>query len=103
MGGELSGELARAAGVALVARHLAELLGWCRRISGGDEGIETVHQARIHTRRLRTALELFGHLVLPPLEKRLRKLSRELGRSLGRVRDADVFLRHLSRQRPRGQ
>ena len=55
---------------------------------------ESVHQARVATRRLRSNLQTFGPLLRD--EKPLRRDLRELGRLLGKVRDRDVFLLRLT-------
>lgn len=51
---------------------------------------ENIHQLRIATRRLRTALRLFRHL-LPTNAAALRKELRWFARALGDVRDLDVY------------
>ncbi|MBI3891797.1 MAG: CHAD domain-containing protein [Candidatus Wallbacteria bacterium] len=86
----------------LVERSLETLEEWCRKIACGDEEIETIHQARVGSRRFRAALGLFGSVLGESTARELRRMSRNLGRALGLVRDADVFLRHLVRLRPLG-
>ncbi|MBI4868430.1 MAG: CHAD domain-containing protein [Candidatus Wallbacteria bacterium] len=86
----------------LVERALATLEEGCRRIARGDEAIETVHQARVGARRLRTMLRLFGKSLGKPKRRRLKELSGALAEGLGGVRDRDVLLRHLGTLRPGG-
>jgi CHAD domain-containing protein len=50
----------------------------------------TIHQLRIATRRLRTALRLFRHM-LPAKVAKLRKELRWFARALSEVRDLDVY------------
>jgi CHAD domain-containing protein len=76
---------------ALVQRHLDVLLGHLPGCLNGE--VESVHQARIATRRLREVLPLLadGHL-----EGTVEKV-REAGRCLGRVRELDVMSSLLER------
>ncbi len=59
------------------------------------EDIEYVHRARVASRRLRAALELFADWPSPKQHKRWRKHIRRIGRSLGTARDMDVQLLFL--------
>jgi CHAD domain-containing protein len=86
----------------LVERALATLEEGCRRIARGDEAIETVHQARVGARRLRTMLRLFGRSLGKPTRRRMKELAGSLAEGLGGVRDRDVLLRHLGTLRPDG-
>jgi len=52
---------------------------------------ENVHQLRIATRRLRTALRLFRHMLPASKTASLRKELRWFARALGEVRDLDVY------------
>jgi CHAD domain-containing protein len=52
---------------------------------------ENIHQLRIATRRLRTALRLFRHLLPAKDAATLRKELRWFARALGDVRDLDVY------------
>src|SRR5262245_50429545 len=52
---------------------------------------EDIHQLRIATRRLRTALRLFRHLLPAKQAESLRKELRWFARALGDVRDLDVY------------
>ncbi len=88
--------------VVVLERRRATLVTWCRKLLLGENGIECIHQARIGTRRFRTALRVAAPLLRDGVKRRPFKLTRQLGRDLGVVRDADVFLRHLARQRPAG-
>lgn len=60
---------------------------------------EAVHDMRVAIRRARAALHLFGHSFRrKPLRLNARRL-RDLGRALGPVRDLDVALENLRKQR----
>jgi len=59
------------------------------------EDIEYVHRARVASRRLRAAFDLFVDWPSPPEQKRWRKHIRRVGRSLGAARDRDVQLLFL--------
>ncbi len=85
-----------------MAGRLDTVLQWCARLSQGDHGIETVHQARVSTRRLRAALRIVGPRLPEAARLALGRQARRLARRLGVIRDADVFLRHLGLQRPGG-
>jgi len=61
--------------------------------TGGDP--EGVHQARVATRRLRSDLRTFRHLLPPEWYTATTDELRWLGQSLGAVRDADVLLERL--------
>jgi CHAD domain-containing protein len=52
---------------------------------------ENVHQMRIATRRLRSALRMFGKLLPPKAAERLTKDLRWFARALGDMRDLDVY------------
>lgn len=55
------------------------------------EDIEDLHDMRVATRRMRSALRLFGSYFQPKAIRRFQKDLRKAGRALGRVRDLDVF------------
>jgi CHAD domain-containing protein len=57
---------------------------------------ETVHVARVATRRLKAALEVAGPAVGHHDRKILERVLRKLRRRLGPMRDADVMLAHLA-------
>lgn len=59
------------------------------------EDIEFVHRARVATRRLRAALEMFAECFPPRRIKRWRKAIRRTTASLGDARDRDVQIEHL--------
>jgi CHAD domain-containing protein len=62
------------------------------------EDPESVHQARVATRRLRSDLRTFGRLVDEPWANGLRDELRWLGDVFGAVRDADVLIGRLERR-----
>ncbi len=53
--------------------------------------IESLHDMRVATRRMRAALRVFGAYYKPKAVSRLRKGLKRTGRALGPVRDLDVF------------
>jgi len=56
------------------------------------EDIEELHDMRVATRRMRAAMDVFGpHFKRKAVKKQLKRL-RIAGRTLGRVRDLDVFM-----------
>ncbi|HJZ49344.1 MAG TPA: CHAD domain-containing protein [Roseiflexaceae bacterium] len=64
-----------------------------------DEDIEDVHQMRVATRRLRASLQVVEGVYDHELIWRYRRGLRQIARSLGAVRDGDVFLEHLTTYR----
>jgi len=56
------------------------------------EDLESLHDMRVATRRLRAALTIFTPYFPPKSIKRLQKGMKSCGRSLGCVRDLDVFM-----------
>ena len=77
-------------------RHLARLL-WNE--PGARLGVdpEYVHDMRVATRRLRTALEVLAEGFPDALIAELAEDLRWIGRALGRVRDLDVAIVHVER------
>ena len=65
-----------------------------------DIDTEFVHQARVATRRMRSALRLFHGAVPASIAAYLREELKWLGGRFGTVRDLDVFLLNLSRFKP---
>src|SRR3954463_3184061 len=68
---------------------------------GGN--VDSVHQARVTTRRLKAALDLLEPVTSNSRRKPLAKTLKKLRRRLGPVRDLDVMLGHLDelkRRRP---
>jgi CHAD domain-containing protein len=63
---------------------------------GGDP--ESVHQARVATRRLRSDLRTFRSLLVPEWDEALRAELKWLGGELGAVRDTEVLLDLLRHQ-----
>jgi len=60
-----------------------------------DIDTEFVHQARVATRRMRSALLLFGEAIPAATKNHFRSELKWLGEILGKVRDLDVFLLNL--------
>ena len=71
----------------LVQTHVHTMLGHLPGVFDGD--VESVHQARIVTRRLREVLPLVGSD--EPSASRAAETLRDAGRALGRVRELDVM------------
>lgn len=85
-----AGDVIRNALAASVARLVAHDPG----VRLGDDP-EDVHQARVATRRLRSDLRTFRHLLDPDWTRSLRHDLRDVGRGLGAVRDTEVLLDRL--------
>jgi CHAD domain-containing protein len=64
---------------------------WRIRVDPTNPSVESVHQARVATRRLRSHLKLFKLVLDPVWVARARADLKWLGEVLGRVRDADVL------------
>jgi len=65
-----------------------------------NANIEYVHKLRVASRRLRSSLSVFAECFEPKLTKKWRKRTRDLTRSIGAARDADVqiaFLQNYSK------
>jgi CHAD domain-containing protein len=60
-----------------------------------DEDIEDVHQMRVATRRIRASLQVVEGVYDHEQIRRYRRGLRRVARSLGAVRDSDVFLEHV--------
>src|SRR6478735_6196932 len=86
-----AGEVVRA----YLSRHVQRLLTTVRAAHQGDE--DAVHDARVATRRLRTALGVYRPVLDRATTDPLRAQLRELGHRLGNVRDPFVELRALRR------
>ena len=71
------------AGALAFARHLAQLM-----TSDDPEG---PHKARVALRRLRAAFTAFRPILRAPVYRRQTATLRNLGREIGRLRDADVL------------
>jgi len=63
--------------------------------AGND--IEALHDMRVASRRLRSAMDMFGVCYPASQFKPLAKLARSLTRALGEVRDRDVLIESLER------
>jgi putative phosphoesterase len=79
--------------------HVKELEKQIQGVRKSDD-IEYVHKLRVASRRLRAALTVFDECFKPKLTKKWRKTIKNLTRSVGAARDADVqiqFLQNYSR------
>ena len=81
--------------VTVLQTQVEALLGQLPAVRDAD--VESVHAARVATRRLREALPLFSRSY-PTDVKRVRKLVKRAGRRLGRVRELDVMRADLERR-----
>jgi len=75
----------------IVAHLLDVLLHWADRCSP-DGPTEPVHQARVASRRLRSALSIFKHVAACPELAALAPALKDCAARLGAARDWDVFL-----------
>jgi CHAD domain-containing protein len=85
--------------------HFQELLVMEREVRK-DTHIEAIHDMRVATRRLRAILPTIRPVVVEETLRPFRKHLRKVARSLGEVRDCDVFLdlvRHYIEQQPDDQ
>lgn len=84
------------AGRKVLLFHFARLLSHEEGVRQGED-IEAVHDMRVATRRLRTALRVFEGAFQRRALRPYRRFLRTLGRALGEVRDLDVFLEKAER------
>ena len=70
-------------------------------IEGTDP--EGVHDVRVASRRLRAAMDVAGDAFPKPWFRRLHRAAKEITSALGEVRDRDVLLEHLMRERERAR
>jgi CHAD domain-containing protein len=83
------------AGRKILLLHFTEMLKHeAGTISG--KNIESLHDMRVATRRMRAAFEVFGNAFGKRITKTHLKGLRQTGRKLGRVRDVDVFIEKAS-------
>ncbi len=59
------------------------------------EDIEVLHQMRVATRRMRAALCLFAPYYERDIARQIRRGMQRAGRTLGRVRDLDIFMENV--------
>lgn len=84
------------AGAAILRRHFDELLSHEAGARKGEDP-EEVHKMRVANRRMRAALRLFKDYLNPDLASPVRRRLRLLAKSLGQVRDLDVYRASLTR------
>ncbi|MGA2233577.1 MAG: CHAD domain-containing protein [Tepidisphaeraceae bacterium] len=68
-----------------------------RAVRQSDE--EAVHDARVASRRMKAALDLFAPVISARRAKDFSRINRSLRKRLGALRDLDVMLSHLSRMK----
>ena len=78
------------AGRKVLRFHFAEMLRHEQGTKLGED-IEELHDMRVAVRRMRVAFEIFQDAFTPKTIKKHNKGLRAIGRTLGRVRDLDVF------------
>jgi CHAD domain-containing protein len=64
-----------------------------------SEDVESIHQMRVASRRLRASLQVLEGVYSHKLIQRYRRGLRRIAGSLGEVRDGDVFLEHITTYR----
>jgi CHAD domain-containing protein len=79
------------AGRKILRFHFAHMLNHEKGTHLGED-IEELHDMRVATRRMRAAFDVFGQYFKPKSVKKHLKRLRTAGRTLGRVRDLDVFM-----------
>ncbi|GAB4190975.1 MAG: hypothetical protein OHK0022_04270 [Roseiflexaceae bacterium] len=90
MGDELLTEAARR----LLRRQFERMLAREDGVRSGED-VEDVHQMRVATRRLRASLQIVQPVYDAKAITRFRRGLRRIARTLGAVRDRDVFLGHV--------
>jgi CHAD domain-containing protein len=74
----------------ILAQQLQEMVAHQEGSRSGED-IDDLHDMRVATRRMRAAFRLFGSYFQPKSIRRIKKDLRRTGRTLGAVRDLDVF------------
>ncbi|HAD07237.1 MAG TPA: hypothetical protein DCE76_08775 [Anaerolineaceae bacterium] len=82
-------------GATIILRQLSAMVDEIEGVKKAED-IEAVHRMRVATRRLRSALPIFGPFLAPRRYENWRKRIRAVTRALGAARDADVQIEHLS-------
>jgi len=82
--------------VGQLSDHLSKVMPCTLTISG----VEAVHQARVTTRRLGSALDLLQPWMTRGDHKKIDQTLRRLRKTLGPLRDLDIMLAGLERYRP---
>ncbi len=82
-------------GAAIIMQQLTLLVAEIEGVKKAED-IEAVHRMRVATRRLRSALPVFGPFLAPRRFETWRKRIRGITRALGAARDADVQIEHLA-------
>jgi CHAD domain-containing protein len=82
------------AGRKILLLNLVDMLDHHEKL-GGDNMTHHVHQMRVATRRIRSALRVFGEYYQDRLIKPILKGLRSSARALGTVRDLDVLLDNM--------
>jgi CHAD domain-containing protein len=88
--GVVPGDVMSEAGRKILGYHFARMLTEEPAVRAGGD-IEAIHDMRVATRRMRSALNLFRPFYDKATIKPLRRDLRAIARALGAVRDLDVF------------
>ncbi|HNY83753.1 MAG TPA: CHAD domain-containing protein [Anaerolineaceae bacterium] len=84
-------------GARIIKRHLESLKAQIEGVKAAED-IEAIHQMRVASRRMRSALAIFRSCFRSPLYKSILKDVRAVTGSLGTARDLDVQLAYLAEQ-----
>ncbi|MEW6504607.1 MAG: CHAD domain-containing protein [Chloroflexota bacterium] len=82
-------------GATIILRQLSAMVSEIEGVKKAED-IEAVHRMRVATRRLRSALPIFGPFLAPRRHENWRKRIRAITRALGAARDTDVQIEHLN-------
>ena len=84
----------RKLGCGYISAQLAKLREHLSRCADSED-IEHVHQARVATRRLRSAMKLFEPAFAPGAARKWRKALKKIAAALGEARDLDVQIQYI--------
>lgn len=82
-------------GAAIILQQLNAMVAEIEGVKKAED-IEAVHRMRVATRRLRSAMPIFGPFLAPRRHEEWRKRIRAVTRALGAARDTDVQIEHLN-------
>lgn len=81
-------------GARVICQHLASLEAQIEGVKSSKD-IEAIHQMRVASRRMRSALAIFNACFRKPIIKSILKDVRDVTSALGEARDLDVHLEYL--------
>jgi CHAD domain-containing protein len=82
-----------------LAERLVAVRHFLKNALGGSDEAEQVHQLRVWTRRASAALKLFDPALPRSQARRMKELLRKLRRTAGHIRDCDIHLDRLRREK----